>query len=198
MFQYAKFVLNMVNSPEFKLPSAFCTRAHYLKMATSICIVYCFWNLSFSFLWWITWGFFSHLFITFWAIFWLSDCMLVVKIQNSLIPSSCFSLSALRWALLIYEILVLKGRCIYTTFYNIWWNTGLSGVMDCSLHALRQCGNVERKVWELGTPVLRTTILSSSLFPSKFLERWISNPHKCSSLWSSSRTSNSACIEHHA
>jgi hypothetical protein len=39
MFQYAKFVLNMVNSPEFKLLRAFCTRAHYLKMATSTCIV---------------------------------------------------------------------------------------------------------------------------------------------------------------
>jgi hypothetical protein len=60
----------------------------------------------------VTWSFFSTLFIPFLAIFWVSDYMFVVKIHNSSTPSPCSSLQALRWSLLINEVLTLKGRSI--------------------------------------------------------------------------------------
>jgi hypothetical protein len=79
---------------------------------------------------------------------------------------------------------VIKTREFFI-FYFFWYIvliTGVSKVMDCSLHAIGQCGYVECKVWELGSPIFRPTVLSPCLLPCKFMERWKSNPKECSSL----------------
>ena len=71
---------------------------------------------------------------------------------------------------------------------------GVSQVMDCPLHAFGQCGYVERKIRELGSPILGSAILSSCLFSCKLMERWISNPKERSSLWTSIRPQDPASI----
>ena len=48
---------------------------------------------------------------------------------------------------------------------------GVSQVMDCSVHAFGQCGNVECEVRELGSSVLGAAILSSCVFTCQFMER---------------------------
>lgn len=71
---------------------------------------------------------------------------------------------------------------------------GVSEVLDRHLHGSGQRGDVEYKVRELGQTIFRAAVLSQGLLPCKFMERWISNPKACSSMWPDQRSPYKASL----
>lgn len=116
--------------------------------------------------------------------------LVLLKFEHYLMPDFLRN----SFVLFISSVILI---CILLNCYfieQVWFllNAGVSEFMDCYLFGSGQCRYVELEIRILGTPILRTTVLPTSVHTIDIPKGRVSDSQERSNLWKSSRQTHKA------